>query len=299
MNTALWAAISAFSMWGLFPLYWKFFTDISSWDLFAFRLFFSFFTLFFFVLYKKKFGVIRSIFSDKKKFLCLSLSAVLISSNWLIYIYAVNVNRVLEASMGYFLNPIILIILGRLIFKDQIRKRQVPAIILVGVAISYIAYNTELATFPWIALSLSLSFGLYGLIRKLVQIGSIEGLFFETMIITIPSLILWPFITENPLNIYMSLGVPRALLLSLSGLLTGVPLILFAYAAKNLKLTTLGFTQYLSPSFKFLCGILVFNEALLPHNLVGFTLIWIALLIYSLESLHYSRKQRLINRKNL
>lgn len=299
MNTALWAAISAFSMWGLFPIYWKFFTDVSSWDLFAFRLFFSFITLFLFVLYKKRMGVIRSIFKDKKKVLCLSISAILISSNWLIYIYAVNVNRVLEASMGYFLNPIILIILGRLIFKDQIRKRQMPSIFLVMIAISYIAYHTELSTFPWIALSLSLSFGLYGLIRKLVPIGSIEGLFFETMIITLPALIAWPWISENPITTYINLGFSRSLLLSISGVLTGVPLIFFAYAAKNLKLTTLGFTQYLSPSFKFLCGILIFKEVLLPHNLVGFALIWIALIIYSLESLYYSRKQKLINRKNL
>lgn len=299
MNTALGAAISAFSMWGLFPLYWKFFTDVSSWDLFAFRLFFSFFTLLFFVLYKQKMGIIGAIFRDKKKFFCLSLSALLISSNWLIYIYAVNENRVLEASMGYFLNPIILIILGRLIFKDQIRKRQIPSIILVGIAISYIAYHTELATFPWIALTLSLSFGLYGLIRKLVPIGSIEGLFFETMIITIPALIAWPFISGNPWETFSSLGFSRAFLLSFSGILTGVPLILFAYAAKNLKLTTLGLTQYLSPSFKFLCGILIFNEALLPHNLMGFIIIWIALFIYSVESLHFTQKQRLMNRKNL
>lgn len=299
MNKALWASISAFCMWGLFPIYWKFFNGFSAWDLFAFRLVFSFITLFLFMVFTKKFKVIRHAVKDKKKFFWLVVSAILISSNWLLYIYAVNTNRVLEASMGYFLNPIILIILGRLIFKEQLRKTQLPSIVLVVIAIAYIAYHTNLNEFPWMALSLSISFALYGLIRKLVNIGSAEGLFIETTVIAIPVLIIWPFITGNPLTILTDMGLGKALLLSLSGILTGGPLILFAYAAKNLRFTTLGFTQYLSPSLKFLCGILIFKEVLLPHNMVGFALIWTALALYSFESLHNSQRTRLMNRKNL
>lgn len=299
MNKALWASISAFCMWGLFPIYWKIFSGFSAWDLFAFRLVFSFITLLLIMIFTKKFKVIQLAVKDKKKFFWLVISAILISSNWLLYIYAVNTNRVLEASMGYFLNPIILIILGRLIFKEQLRPTQLPSIILVIVAIAYIAYHTNLNEFPWMALSLSISFALYGLIRKLVKIGSAEGLFIETTVIAIPVLIAWPFITGNPLMILSDMGLGKALLLSLSGILTGGPLILFAYAAKNLKFTTLGFTQYLSPSLKFLCGILIFKEVLLPHNMVGFALIWTALALYSFESLHNSQRTRLMNRKNL
>lgn len=299
MNKALWASISAFCMWGLFPIYWKIFSGFSAWDLFAFRLVFSFITLLLIMFFTKKFKVIQLAVKDKKKFFWLVISAILISSNWLLYIYAVNTNRVLEASMGYFLNPIILIILGRLIFKEQLRPTQFPSIILVVIAIAYIAYHTNLNEFPWMALSLSISFALYGLIRKLVKIGSAEGLFIETTVIAIPVLIAWPFITSNPLMILSDMGLGKALLLSLSGILTGGPLILFAYAAKNLKFTTLGFTQYLSPSLKFLCGILIFKEVLLPHNMVGFALIWTALALYSFESLHNSQRTRLMNRKNL
>lgn len=299
MNKALWASISAFCMWGLFPIYWKIFSGFSAWDLFAFRLVFSFITLLLIMIFTKKFKVIGLAVKDKKKFFWLVISAILISSNWLLYIYAVNTNRVLEASMGYFLNPIILIILGRLIFKEQLRPTQFPSIILVVIAIAYIAYHTNLNEFPWMALSLSISFALYGLIRKLVKIGSAEGLFIETTVIAIPVLIAWPFITGNPLMILSDMGLGKALLLSLSGILTGGPLILFAYAAKNLKFTTLGFTQYLSPSLKFLCGILIFKEVLLPHNMVGFALIWTALALYSFESLHNSQRTRLMNRKNL
>lgn len=299
MNKALWASISAFCMWGLFPIYWKIFNGFSAWDLFAFRLVFSFITLLLIMIFTKKFKIIQLALKDKKKFFWLVISAILISSNWLLYIYAVNTNRVLEASMGYFLNPIILIILGRLIFKEQLRPTQLPSIILVIVAIAYIAYHTNLNEFPWMALSLSISFALYGLIRKLVKIGSAEGLFIETTVIAIPVLIAWPFITGNPLMILSDMGLGKALLLSLSGILTGGPLILFAYAAKNLKFTTLGFTQYLSPSLKFLCGILIFKEVLLPHNMVGFALIWTALALYSFESLHNSQRTRLMNRKNL
>ncbi len=299
MNKALWASISAFCMWGLFPIYWKIFIGFSAWDLFAFRLVFSFITLLLIMIFTKKFKVISLAVKDKKKFFWLVVSAILISSNWLLYIYAVNTNRVLEASMGYFLNPIILIILGRLIFKEQLRPAQLPSIALVVIAIGYIAYHTNLNEFPWMALSLSISFALYGLIRKLVKIGSAEGLFIETTVIAIPVLIAWPFITGNPLTILTDMGLGKALILSLSGILTGGPLILFAYAAKNLKFTTLGFTQYLSPSLKFLCGILIFKEVLLPHNMVGFALIWTALALYSFESLHNTQKTRLMNRKNL
>lgn len=299
MNKALLAAITAFSMWGLFPLYWKVFSDVSSWDLFAFRLVFSLLTLFIFVLVQKKFGIVKAIFLDKKRITWLCVSSFLISFNWLLYIYAVNTNRILEASMGYFLNPILLIILGRLIFKEEMRSTQAPSVILVLIAITYIAFHTDLTHFPWIAISLATSFALYGLIRKIIHVGSVEGLFIETLIVSLPALLAWPFISGNPLTIYSDLGMTKGILICFSGLLTGVPLILFAFAAKKLTLTTLGFTQYLSPSFKFICGIVVFHEVLLPHNLVGFTLIWISLGLYSMESIYFGQKKRLQNRKNL
>lgn len=299
MNKPLTAAIAAFSSWGLFPLYWKMFLEVPAVDLFLYRLFFSFITLAVFILIKKRMGVIKEIFKDKRKFFWLSISALLISSNWLIYIYAVSINRVLEASMGYFLNPIIIIILGRLIFQEKMRLSQIPSVALVIGAITYIAFNTDISHFPWIALSLSLSFALYGLIRKLVKIGSLEGLFFETMMVCIPAMIIWPTINASPLQTFLNLGLGKGFLLSLSGLITGLPLILFAYAAKNLKFTTLGFTQYFSPSLKFLCGLFIFKETLLPQNLVGFALIWTSLILYSLESLYFSGKSRLMNRNNL
>ena len=178
------AAMTAFSLWGLFPLYWKIFSDVGAWDLFGHRLLWSFVTLFLILIYKKKLNAIREIWQNKKVRWMLILSSILISSNWLLYICAVMICKVLEASMGYFLNPLINVFMGWLILKEQLRPTQWPSIILAIVAIILLGFQTDLSNFPWIALVLSLTFGLYGLIRKVTHVGSMEGLAFETMVVT-------------------------------------------------------------------------------------------------------------------
>jgi chloramphenicol-sensitive protein RarD len=293
-SSAHFAAITAFSLWGLFPLYWKVFSDVSAWDLFGHRLIWSFITVSCIIIYQRKLDSLFAILKNKKVRNMLVLSAILISSNWLLYIYAVSIGKVLEASLGYFLNPLINVFVGWLILKEELRPTQWPAIIIAVFAIIFIAFHTDLSHFPWIALALSLTFAFYGIIRKITHVGSMEGLTFETCFIIFPVLIYWTFQKTSPLTAFQILPPWKLLLLGLSGLITCIPLVLFAFSAKQLRLQTLGFIQYLSPSLKFVCGLLVLHEPLSHEKLQTFFMIWFALGWYTIESfLFYKKKKKL------
>lgn len=292
INSAHIGAITAFSLWGLFPLYWKIFADVGAWDLFGHRLIWSFVTVFLIIVYQKKLNSLKEIWNTPRVRNMLMLSAILISSNWLLYIYAVNIGKVLEASMGYFLNPLINVFVGWLILKEEIRPTQWPAIILALISIIIMGLQTDLAHFPWIAIVLSLTFAFYGIIRKITHVGSLEGLMFETCFIIIPVLVYWAFLPTSPLTVYQNLEGWKLLLLSLSGLITCIPLVLFAFSARRLKLQTLGFIQYLSPSLKFVCGLLVLHEPLSSEKLQTFFLIWIALAWYTTESFIFLKRKK-------
>lgn len=292
MNSAHLAAILAFSFWGLFPIYWKLFSEVSAWDLFAHRLMWSFVTLVLILVFRKKIGSLKTIWATPKTRLMLIMSALLISSNWLLYIYAINIGRILEASMGYFLNPLINVFMGWILLKEKIRATQWPAIALAIIAMILLAIQTDLNHFPWIALILSLTFALYGLIRKLAQVGSMEGLTFETTIMIIPVMIYWYFQKTSPVTVLGIVPTWKVFVLTLSGIVTSLPLVLFAFSTKRLTLQTLGFIQYLSPSLKFMCGLFIFNEALSAEKVQAFSLIWIALAYYTAESFIVSRKKQ-------
>lgn len=194
--------------------------------------------------------------------------------------------------MGYFLNPLINVFVGWLILKEEIRPTQWPAILIAMIAIVLMALQTDMAHFPWIAIVLSLTFALYGLIRKITHVGSMEGLTFETCFVLGPVLLYWCFHTTTPETIFHQLPGWQLLLLSLSGLITCIPLVLFAYSTRRLKLQTLGFIQYLSPSLKFVCGWLVLGEALSEEKLQTFFLIWFALAWYTIESFYFMKKRQ-------
>jgi len=292
LTSAHLAAVSAFALWGLFPLYWKIFPEVSAWDLFGHRLIWSFITVMLILIFQKKLKNLKSIWHQKKVRYMLMLSALFISSNWLIYIYAISVGKVLEASMGYFLNPLINVLFGWFILKENLRFTQWPAIFLALFSIVLMGIQTELSHFPWMAVVLSLTFALYGIIRKTTHVGALEGLAFETCFIVGPVLIYWLFQKSTPVTIYNELSLWKLTLLSLSGLITCTPLILFAFSARRLKLQTIGFIQYLSPSLKFLCGLFVLNESLTSEKLQAFVLIWIALGWYTIESFLFLKKQK-------
>jgi chloramphenicol-sensitive protein RarD len=285
------AAILSFSLWGLFPIYWKFFPEVKAWDLFAFRLVFSFLTLILILSFKKELRSLIRIWNEPKVRYMLMASAILISGNWLLYIYAVSEGKILEASMGYFLNPLINVFMGWIILKEKIRIGQWPAIVLALISILLLGLQS-MNGFPWIALTLSLSFAMYGLIRKLAQVGSLEGLAFETTLMVIPTLVIWWYLPGNPLVQLGQLATWKVLTLCLAGVVTCSPLVLFAYGARRLPFGTLGFLGYLSPSLKFMCGWLIFHEVLSPERTQAFALIWIALAWYTIESIWSRNKNK-------
>lgn len=285
------SAIFAFVAWGLFPLYWKIFPEVGSWDLFGQRILWSFITLTVIFLVKGKLrNVLMTIWKDKKVRWRLSLSALLISTNWLLYIYAVSTGKILEASMGYFLNPLITVFIGWIVLKEEIRPTQWPAILLALIAIIIMGFQTDLEHFPWLAITLAVSFALYGLIRKKTTVGSMEGLTFETYVVIIPVLLYWSTQTTNPLSAYQILPASKSLILALSGIVTCLPLVLFGFSARELKFQTLGMIQYITPSIKFLCGLFIFHESLSPEKFQTFCMIWIALIWYTSESFYYLKR---------
>ena len=290
-SKALWAAILAFTCWGLFPIYWKFFPELSGADLFIYRLFWSMLTLSLIVIYKKRIPILKEILKTNLKWWLL-LSALLISSNWLMYTIAVTEGKIIEASLGYFLNPLINVILGVIFLKETLRLSQLPAIILALIGVLWMGLSSGVLGFPWTALWLSLTFAAYGLIRKLTHVGSLEGLSFETGIVFLPFIYWWYQRGGNPSQTLESIGWIKMTLLAFSGIITCTPLILFAYAARRLSMQALGFTQYLSPSFKFLCGWALFNEPMPIDRWWGFLFIWMGLAWYSIEKLQFSRSIR-------
>lgn len=285
------AAMCAYAMWGLFPIYWKFFPEAGAWDLFAHRLLWSFITLIILLGFKKDLPKLMSIWRTPRTRWLLLASAILISSNWLLYIYAVHIGQILEASLGYFMNPLINVFMGWVILKERIRPGQWPAIALGVVAVLLLGYYSGIAHFPWIAITLSLTFATYGLIRKMAHVGSLEGLAFETCVMIIPTMIIWQFQPTTPTDIFHILPNWKILLLSLAGVITCAPLVLFAYGARRLPFGTLGFLGYLSPGLKFVCGWAIYHEVLSPERLQAFGLIWVALGMYSLESFLWMRKK--------
>ena len=286
------SAILAFSMWGLFPLYWKVFTELSAWDLFGHRLLWSFLTLVIILIFKRKLMSLRYAFSDKIVRKNLIFSGIFISSNWLLYIYAVNSGRVLEASMGYFLNPLLNVIMGVFLLKEKLRLTQWPAIISAILAVLILFFSEGIETFPWIAFVLSFTFAFYGLLRKITPIGSLEGLAFETSFILPLYLIFWFSFFPDPIKSFSVLSNSKLIFLMLSGLITCLPLILFAYSARRLSFQQIGFIQYLSPGLKFICGYFILHESMSTSKWIAFIFIWIALLYYTLENLWFMKKSK-------
>lgn len=283
-SKALIAAILAFSFWGLFPLYWKLFPELSGESLFMQRLFWSLITLTLVSAFTGRWDALIAILKDKRRWWLL-LSAFLIASNWLIYVVAVTGGHILEASMGYFLNPLINVVVGWIFLKEILRPTQWPAVLLAIVGVVWMAITADFSAFPWIAISLALTFALYGVIRKLTNVGPIVGLTYETAVVFIPFLLWWVVRNGELTNDFSKLTLGKTFLLSFSGGITCLPLVLFAYASRRLPLQTLGFTQYLSPTLKFLCGWWVFNESLSAVRLQGFLFIWAGLAWYTGEQL--------------
>jgi chloramphenicol-sensitive protein RarD len=269
-------AVAAYGLWGLMPLYFRAVHAVDSLELLCHRVLWSVVFLLGLLMLKGELREAVRLVREGRTLRPLLLSAPLICGNWLLYIYAISTGRTLEASFGYFISPLVNIVLGVAVLSERLNRPQVACLALAAVGIAVRLW--AMGTLPWIAIGLALTSGLYGLVRKRAGIPPVSGLAIET-VLAMPAAILglWWFAANGQLA-FMSLGLTTDLLLASAGLITSIPLILFLAGTQRLPLSTIGFLQYLGPSLQFLIALVVFGEPLSTANLVSFCFIWAGLL---------------------
>ena len=286
MNPGLFYAFGAFTIWGLFPLYFVLIRQVAPFEVVLQRSLWSLVFLGLLLTGLKRWAWLKQVLAEPRKLPLFAFSALLLACNWLVYVYAIQSQQVVEASLGYFINPLVNVLLGVLVLRERL---SVPKWLAVGLAAFGVAWLTwQLGTLPWIALVLAFSFGFYGLLRKMAALGALEGLALETLMLSplVLPVLLWWTATHDGAWSQGDLGVSAWL--ALSGPLSALPLLLFAAAARRLPLATVGLVQYLSPSIQLLLGIWVFHEPFSTARLVGFGCIWAALALVSAEALRQS-----------
>ncbi|PSF13331.1 EamA family transporter RarD [Marinobacter fuscus] len=270
--------LGAYTLWGCFPLYFALFGGIPAWEVLIHRVIWSCLFLAVVISLLKRWPPVLAALKQPKRLGFVLGCAVFIAINWGIYIYAVETRHVLQASLGYFLTPLVNVGLAMVVLSERISKLQMVAVVLAGAAILF--QLVLLGELPWITLVLAFSFGTYGLLRKKVELDGLSGLFVETLLLLPLGLLTLAVISSMGLS-HFSGSASNALLLASSGVVTAVPLLAFAGAARRLKLSTVGFLMYINPTIQFLIALFVFDEPLSTGKLISFVLIWIALAIYS------------------
>lgn len=281
-------ALSAFTLWGLAPIYFKTLDTLPPGEILLHRIVWSVAFLFLLLTLKRQLQTLGRVFLEKRTLAMLGLSSCFIATNWLIFIWAINNNMLIEASLGYYINPLINILFGFLFLKEIPTKVQFVAIGLVFCAVGFEIYT--LGSLPLVALSLALLFALYGLVRKKTPVPSLPGLYIETLLLLPLALAYWGFLIFQSKSAFsFSFDTSITWLLLLAGPVTVTPLLAFTSAASRLRLSTIGYFQYIAPSINLLLAVLVYNEPLLKEKIITFSLIWLALLLVSIESY---RRQR-------
>jgi len=283
-------ALAAYTMWGIAPIYFKTLQQVSALEILSHRVIWSFFFLAGLIYLSKGWGKIRVILRQPKTLIMLTATALLVGANWLIFIWAVNNNYMLDASLGYFINPLLNVILGMLFLGERLRSLQWVAVALAacGVAVQLIQFGS----LPWIALALAGSFGCYGLLRKKINLDAQTGLFLETCVLLPLAAIYILLITDSPTANFADNPLNLNLLLMAAGIVTTLPLLCFTGAATKLKLSTLGFFQYIGPSLMFLLAVLIYDEPFTLDNGMTFVFIWAALVLFSFDGIKSHRRSR-------
>jgi chloramphenicol-sensitive protein RarD len=284
------AAVGAFVIWGLFPLYLKPLAGVPALEIMAHRIVWCCLLVFAWLAARGELGTVRAALANPVTRRRLMASATFISINWLIYVWAVSNEHIVDASLGYFINPLLNVVLGVFVLHERLNRAQWIAVGLAAIGVLYLAVVAGRP--PWIALSLAASFGMYGLIRKVVAVDSVPGLATETLLLSPLALgfLLWLEQRGTGVLGHTSAGID-ALLIG-SGLITALPLALFAFGARRIPLSTVGLVQYIGPTLQFLIGVLVFHEPFPRARAIGFVLIWSALAIYAADSLWRSRSRK-------
>jgi chloramphenicol-sensitive protein RarD len=281
-------ATGAYLLWGLFPLYWPLLAPSSALEVLAHRVLWSLAVVGVLLTVTRRAGRLRVLVGDRRRLARLALAAAAIAGNWGTYIYAVMTDHVVEASLGYFVNPIVTVLLGVLVLGERLGPVQWTALGVAGLAVAVL--TVENGRPPWIALVLAFSFGAYGLLKKTARAGTVEGFAVETAVLAPVAAAYVVALGLTGAGTFPSAGPGHAVLLALAGVVTAVPLLLFGAAASRVTLTTLGLMQYVNPTMQFLLGVLLFREPLPPVRLLGFVLVWCALALFTADLLRVHRR---------
>ncbi len=277
------AALAAFGMWGFLPVYFKAVAHVPAPELLAHRTFWSVILLLALIALGRRWSALRAALAEPRVWLLLAVSTSLLVFNWLVFIWAITDGRVLETSLGYYINPLFNVLLGVMVLRERLSPWQGLAAALAIIGVLNLTFQS--GTFPWVSLALASSFGLYGLIRKTIRLNSVEGLFIETALVAPLALAYLVYLSAAGTAALGAHDRTTDVLLMLSGVITALPLLAFASAARRLQYTTVGFFQYIGPTIHFLLAIFVYGEVFTGAHLITFGLIWAALAIFTADSL--------------
>ena len=281
-------AICAYTFWGVVPIFWKQLDHIGSFEIIAHRMVWSFLIVIALIVLLAQWKSFVSIFSQKRVLLRSGFAACFIVSNWFMFIWAVTNEHLVQISMGYFINPLISVMLGVLLFGDRFRRGQLIPLGIMLIAVLYLVIMQ--GQLPWVALFLAFTFASYSAVKKTIELSAVQGMAIETGVFLVPALAYLLYIGgqgQGSFGVEFNISV----ILSLAGFFTIVPLLLFAAAAKRSTMTLLGMTQYIGPSLQLLIGVFVYKESFGQTQLIAFCLIWFALVIYSLDQLKFQKQQ--------
>ncbi len=278
----------AFVLWGLFPIYWKALSALPALEILSHRIIWAF--LFFIVIltFQGRWQELLTVIRNRKNLLTLMVTASLITVNWLIFIWAVNSGQIVEASLGYFINPLINVLLGVVLLREHLLRWQLVSVVLAAVGVGILTIHV--GHFPLIALTLALSFGSYGFLRKTAKSESLIGLTVETGLLTPFVLIYLLWLAQTPGGEATAQGPLTWVLLVGAGVVTGIPLLLFNYGTRLIRYSTVGFLQYLAPTMQLLLGVLLYHERFSSVHLISFSFIWLGLILYTFSATGFMRK---------
>jgi chloramphenicol-sensitive protein RarD len=291
MQPGFWATVGAFVIWGAFPVYWKALQQVPALEIIANRLAWCFLLVAAYLVLRRGPGWWRPLVAQPRLVKLLATSAVLIALNWWLYIWSVNHGHIVDTSLGYFINPLVNVLLGVVVLKERLNPRQWLAVAVAAVGVAYLTVQT--GALPWIALALALSFALYGLIRKVAVVEAIPALGFESSILFVPAVVYLLWLEDTGGGSLGHTGFAVDALLVGSGLITAVPLVLFAYGAQRIAYSLVGILQYIAPTLQLGLGVLLYGEPFTQVQVAGFGCIWLALAIYAVDGLVRMRRNKL------
>ncbi|HZM24692.1 MAG TPA: EamA family transporter RarD [Anaerolineales bacterium] len=281
MNKGILYSITVYALWGFFPIYWKLLHHVPALQLLGHRIVWSFLLLLGVIFITKRWNEFR-VTLNARTFRIYLIAALLIGVNWLTYVWAVNAGFIVETSLGYFINPLLSVLMGVLLLREQLRPMQLIPVALAAIGVVYLTF--AYGQLPWIALLLAFTFGFYGLVKKIAPLGPVYGLTLETGILFLPALAYLGVVQADNTAAFLHAGITSDLLMIGAGLVTTIPLLMFASAAKQIPLTMIGVLQYIAPTIQFLIGVFIYKETFDQSRLIGFSIVWLALIIFWVEN---------------